>query len=113
MAKKKSAAKKAAPEKSLLDKIAEQAGHLAGELSVKKDHLVEMASDAIASVKSTLKNIGAKKPAAASKKKTAVKKTVKKKAAVVTKKVKKAVAKKAAPVKKTIKKVAKKATAKK
>ena len=98
MAKKKNAAKKAAPEKSLLDKIAEQAGHLAGELSVKKDHLVEMASDAIASVKSTLQNIGAKKTAAASKKKAAVKKAVKKKAA---------------PVKKTIKKVAKKTTAKK
>ncbi|MEO6230233.1 MAG: hypothetical protein ABJB11_22380 [Ferruginibacter sp.] len=133
MATKKSAVKKSAPEKTLLIKIAEGAGYLAGELSVKKDQLMEKASGIIASAKETIHNIGTRQPAVAPKKKAAaiqksdkkkvavapkkkaatIKKSVKKKVAVAAKKVTETVSKKSAAPKKAIKKAAKKTTVKK
>ena len=109
MAKTKSDPKKAAKEKTMMIKIAGQVGHLAGELVAGKDHLMEMASDAIESVKSTIHNITTKK-------KTTPKEAVKIKAKKIAQKEiikarpKKAVPKTAQPV---TKKAAKAAAAKK
>lgn len=125
MAKKKSNSKK-----STMLKIAEKVGELAGKMVNEKEHLVEMASGAIKSVKEKIQNIGTGKNDAPKKKAKAVvkkaankivkpiaKKVTKtlpvKKAAVVKKAAKKIVkavapAKKAAVVKKAVKKVVKK-----
>ena len=88
MAKKKSNSKKTTGE-PILEKIAGKLGHFTGEVIVAKDHLVDMASGAIDSVKETIQHITEKKGAAPKK---AVKAAVKK--------VEKAVAKKIAPAKK-------------
>ena len=124
MAKTKSGPNKTAKEKTMLIKIAGQVGHLAGELAAGKDHLMEMAGDAIESMKSTIHNITSKKKtvpkkaAKAKPKKTAQKeviaakpkKAAPKTAQPVTKKAAKAaVAKKTAPPKKSVPKAAKKA----
>ncbi len=108
MATKKNNAKKSAPAKSTLIKIAEKVGELAGKLVNEKEHLVEMAGGAIKSVKSTIHKITAEKKSA----KAVVKKVEKKIVKPAVKKVTKAAVKKAAPVKKTIKKVVKKAAKK-
>jgi hypothetical protein len=100
MAKKKSNSKKTT-EEPLMEKIAGKLGHLTGEIIVAKDHLVDMASGAVDSVKETIQNITKKKA-------TAPKKAIK----AAVKKVEKAVAKKVAPAKKTVKKAIK-ATVKK
>ena len=101
-----------------------QVGHLAGELAAGKDHLMEMAGDAIESMKSTIHNITTKKKTApkeaikAKTKKTAQKEVIKakpkktapKKAQPSAKKSAKApVAKKTSPPKKSVPKAAKKA----
>ena len=59
MATKKSTAKKKSTENTMLESIAEKVGHLAGEIAAGKDHLVEMAGDAINSVKATFHHITA------------------------------------------------------
>ena len=113
MATKKSPSKKSAASKTILTKVAETIGTVAGEIVVGKNHLVEMAGNAVDSVKSTVQNITAKKDAVVKKAtKPAAKKAVKaavkpvaKKAAAVSKKAK-AVVKKA--VKKSVKPAAKK-----
>jgi hypothetical protein len=114
MATKKNKSSKPANDDSILNKIASQAGHVAGELIVAKNQVVEKAGNAIEKVKTTVRNLtGSKKPAA-KKAAKAVKKVAKKaakKAAPVKKAAKKAVkkiAKKAAPVKKAAKKMVKK-----
>ena len=81
MAVKKKTTKKAAP-KSTMVKIAEKVGEVAGKISVQKDHLVEMADHAIESVRSTIHDFTAKKPAV----KKAVKKIVKKASPAAVKK---------------------------
>ncbi|MEO5997611.1 MAG: hypothetical protein ABIN89_12820 [Chitinophagaceae bacterium] len=78
MATKKSTPKKAARRKTVINKIGGKVGQLAGELAVGKDHLMAMAGDAIASVKSTIKNITVKKKAAVKKTVRFSKKTTKK-----------------------------------
>ncbi len=109
MANKKSALK-SAPEKSILSKIAGQVGHLADEIVVGKDHLMEIAGDAIDSVKEKIHNIttkdkpAPKKPVVNKVVKAAIKKPVKKTITAVKKAAKPAV-KKVASVKKSIKKV--------
>ena len=122
MAKKKSSPKKKADE-PIMDKIADTFGNIKDEIIVAKNRLVEMAGDAMDSVKETFQNVTAKKPVtkkavkAAGKndqKKTAPKKAVKKAAKKASpakkavKKVAKKAAVKAAPAKKSVKKVAKK-----
>lgn len=110
MANKKSTAK-AATNEPLIEKIAGKLGHMTGEVIVAKNNLVNMAGGAIDTVKSTIKNITAKKkPEAKKAVKAAVKKVVKK--ATPAKKAIKKVVKKAAPVKKAVKKVMKKAVKK-
>ncbi|MEP7257163.1 MAG: hypothetical protein ABI687_02220 [Flavitalea sp.] len=110
MANKKKTSKTLAPEKTLFEKISEQAAHLKDELIAGKDHLVEAAGEKIASVKSTIKEYQARKKAVVKKvavKKKQVKKTVKK----AVKKAAKKVA--AIPVKKKIAAVVKKVVQKK
>ena len=111
---KKSAPKKSVKEKPTMIKIAEKVGQLAAEIVVGKDHLVEMAGDAIESVKSGISEFTTSK-------KNVPKKTVKAKAKQAVKKstrpaIKKAAGrnagKKTAPIKKVAKKVAKKAVKK-
>lgn len=115
MAKKKNTSPKKTDE-PILEKIAGKLGHLTGEIIVAKDHLVDMASGAVDTVKETIQNITEKKGAAPKK---AVKKSVKKVEKAVAKKVApakkavKAAVKKAAPVKKVIKKAVKKVSGKK
>ena len=106
----------------MLDSIAEKVGHLAGEIAAGKDHLVEMAGDAISSVKATLHHItapntkkaGLKKPIKTAEKKSVEKiapaKKLIKKAAKTAKKaaVKLIPVKKSAPAKKLINKKTKK-----
>ncbi len=60
MTTKKSANIKKATSKTTLIKIAEAVGSIAGEISVKKDQLTNMASGAIDSVKATIQDIGKK-----------------------------------------------------
>jgi hypothetical protein len=103
MANKKAASPKTAePQKTLMEKIGEQATHLKDEIIAGKDHLVEIAGEKFADVKSTIKKYTAKKKAVAKKPavKKVAKKILKKKVAPVKKKVapKKA---KSAPKKKT------------
>jgi hypothetical protein len=62
MTKKKVMPKKMARERNMLDKIAGQIGHLAGEIVVGKNHLKEMAGHAIDSVKETMHSIATKNP---------------------------------------------------
>lgn len=117
MTKKKTNSKKTV-EEPLLEKIAGKLGNITGELIVAKNNLVEMAGGAIDSVKETIYNITAKKPAHKKAVKVVAKKAVKaatkkvvKKAAPAKKAVKavaKKIVKKAAPVKKAIKKTVKK-----
>ena|ERR1700712_374120 len=95
-------AKKKAP-KTFLEKLSEKAGHMKEDLLAGKDHLVEVAGDAIASVKHSIEDFRAKK--------TSVKKAapVKKKVAPKAKTVKKAAATKPNADKKAAKKAVKKA----
>ncbi|MEO5684260.1 MAG: hypothetical protein ABIQ88_16585 [Chitinophagaceae bacterium] len=93
-------------EKTLLEKIGEQATHLKEEFIAGKDHFLEAAGEKIELVKETIKDYRAKKKAAAKKtvrkvaKKAAQKPAVKAaKKAVATAKQKTAVKKKAAPKK--------------
>ncbi|MEP6846089.1 MAG: hypothetical protein ABI861_08795 [Panacibacter sp.] len=117
MAKKTSTSKKATKEKTVLEKIGDKATHLKEELVAVKDHLAEIAGNAIDAVKSTIENITHKKKKTAKKVKKSVSKTVKpavkKPAKRVTAKSATPVTKKSAPAKKTTKKVAKKTTVKK
>ncbi|MEP7237266.1 MAG: hypothetical protein ABI685_05365 [Ferruginibacter sp.] len=119
MAKKKSNSKKTV-EEPMMEKIAGKLGHLTGEIIVAKNHLVDMASGAIGSVKETIQNITEKKKPALKKAVKAEVKKVVKKIAPAKKAVKKAakatvkkVVKKAAPAKKAIKKAVKKVSGKK
>src|SRR6187431_1030334 len=79
MAKQKQAPVKGANEKTILTKIAGKVGYLAGGIAGRKDQLVEMAGDAIDSVKSTFqemtsgKKTGKKEAPKAGAKKTAAK----------------------------------------
>src|SRR5882757_3501310 len=77
--------KTATAEKPMINKIAGKVAFIAGEVVGAKNAIVEMAGGAIDSVKSTVHNITAKKPAA----RKAVKKVVKK-ASTVKKTIKKA-----------------------
>ncbi len=106
MATKKSNSKKS-KEKTIPVKIGETIGTIVGEISVKKDQIVDMASNAFDSVKTTIQNITGNKKAISKK---AKKSTVKKIAPAkkVVKKVAKKAVKKAAPVKKAAEKIAKK-----
>ncbi|MEP7164282.1 MAG: hypothetical protein ABI741_06290 [Ferruginibacter sp.] len=111
MATKKNISKQSTPEKTTMVKIAEKVGEVAGKISVKKDHLVDMATGAIDSVKSTIHNISVAAANKTAPKKTAkavVKKVVKKAAKKITKS---PVVKKAATAKKAVKKAVKKAPA--
>ena len=112
MSTKKSAPKKttAKKEKSTMIKIAETIGQVAGELSVKKDQLTDMASHAIDVVKSKIHDITTSK--VITEKKAAPKKVVKAVEEKVTKKIAKPVAKKATEVKKAVTKTVKKAAKK-
>jgi len=100
MTKKKNTSTKSVPEKSILNKIAGEVGHLAGSIAVGKDHLVEMAGEVIHSVKEKIHDITTKK--------AAPKKPLSKRAKPIAKRIAKAALKNKVPVKKTIKKVAKK-----
>ena len=103
-------AKKKKPS-TFLEKLSEKASHVKEDLVAGKDHLMEVAGDAVASVKHSIEEFKAKKAAtkkAVVKKAAPVKKKVAKKAAVV----KKAVSAKSKTAVKTVKKAAKK-TAKK
>jgi hypothetical protein len=57
MAKQKQAPAKGGKEKTILTKIAGKVGYLAGGIAGRKDQLVEMAGDAIDSVKSTFQEM--------------------------------------------------------
>ena len=108
--------KKANPKKSTEQtapyKIGGQIGELAHEVVAGKDHLTEMAENAIESVKTTFKNITAPKAALKKSTKAVVKKAAPKKASVkksVKAAVKKVVKKSPAKIiKKTAKKLIKK-----
>jgi len=104
MEKKKTINKKKSTEKSTLLKIAGKAGQLAGSLVKEKNHLVEMAGNAIDSVKEAVHNVTTKE-------KPLVKKPARKVAKKIVKKVVKKAVKKIA--KKAIKKVSGKSTIKK
>jgi len=120
MATKKSSSKKETvqKEKSTMIKIAETIGQVAGEISVKKDQLTDMASHAIDAIKSKIHDITTpnvkpvKKAAKAVAKKASPKKAVKAVAKKVIKKPAKALAKKVSSVKQDVKKSAKKAAKK-
>ena len=105
MATKKQAPKKAAKEKTLLTKIAGKVGYIAGGIAGGKDHLIEMAGDAIDSVKSTFQDMTSGKKAVKKQvPKAAVKAPSKKAATPVKRKTPVSAAKKAAaPVKKAAK----------
>lgn len=104
MAAKKSASKKAA-KKTFMQKIGETASHLKEEIVLGKDHIAEVAGDAIESIKSSIHNITHKKKAA--------KKTKPKAKKIALKKVKVPVKKVAKAAKKVVAKSAKKAAKKK
>ena len=93
-------------EKSTLVKIAETIGEVAAEISVKKDQITDMASNAVDAVKAKIHDITAPKAKAIKKaakpvvKKATPKKVVKATAKKVNKKVVKPVTKKIASVKK-------------
>jgi hypothetical protein len=112
MANKKSSKKNTLHEKTIMEKISDGAGHLKDELVAGKDHLMDLAGDAITSVKSTIQKFTKKKKAPAKK---APKKVVAKTAKPVVKKVKKsaAAAKKVLPPKKAATRSTKKAVGKK
>ncbi|MCW3092480.1 MAG: hypothetical protein JWP81_3549 [Ferruginibacter sp.] len=107
--------KKTAKEKTIITKFAGQVGHLAGEIIAGKDHLIEIAGDAIESVKTTLQNIAVKKKAAPKKAgKAKPKEPVAKSAGAGVKKVAKPAApKKTAPAKKAVKEATRKVAGKK
>lgn len=92
-------ANKKAP-KTFLEKLSEKAGNIKEDLLAGKDHLVEVAGDAIASVKHSIEDFRAKKPVR--KKSGPVKKKIVREATAVKKAApkKKVVVKKAAPKKK-------------
>ncbi|MEO6720297.1 MAG: hypothetical protein ABIN67_08015 [Ferruginibacter sp.] len=114
MEKKNTSSKKGTEEKTMLTKIAGKVGYLAGEIVAGKDHLIEMAGDAMESMKTAVKNITAKKKAPKKRApKPTAKKTVKPAVAVAKKAVKKIAKKAPTPAKKAAKKVAKKAAPKK
>ena len=100
-------------EKSTMIKIAETIGYVAGEISVKKDQLTDIASHAIDAIKSKIHDITApdvkevKKAAKDVVKKTAPKKAVKAVEKKVTKKIVKQIIKKASAVKQDVKKATK------
>ena len=110
MAKKKQAT--AEHEKTLMEKIGEQASHLKEEIIAGKDHLIEAAENKIASVKETIKKYQARRKKAAKK---VTKKSVNKAASApvkkAVKKIKKAIPKKKVVAKK-VKAVKKKVVAK-
>lgn len=104
-------------EKSTLIKIAETIGEVAGEISVKKDQLTDMASNAINTVKAKIHDMTAPKVKVVKKTaKRAAKKAAPKKVAKAIKKVSKKavkkVTKKTAGAKKAVAKTAKKVTKK-
>ncbi|MES2893183.1 MAG: hypothetical protein V4725_14255 [Bacteroidota bacterium] len=107
MAKQKNTPVKAAAEKNILTKIAGKVGYIAGGIAGRKDHLMEMAGDAIESVKSTLHDMTtSKKLPKKTAPKAAVKAPAKKAAAPAKKKTPVSATKKAvAPVKKAAKAV--------
>jgi hypothetical protein len=108
MANTKKALKNKDHEKSMMEKIGDQATHLKEEIVAGKDHLIELAGDAFTSVKETIQDL--------TKKKKPVKKTAAKVIKPAVKRAVKAataVSKKAATPKRVVKKNAKKATAKK
>ena len=72
MATKEQTPKKAATERTILTKIAGKVGYIAGGIAGGKDHLIEMAGEAIESVKSTIQEMTSGKKTA---KKVAPKKT--------------------------------------
>lgn len=80
-----------------MNKIAGEVGHLAGNIAVEKDNLVEMAGKVIDSVKEKIHEITTKK-------KAAPKKALSKRVKPVAKKTAKAASKKKASVKKVSKK---------
>ncbi|RYY48867.1 MAG: hypothetical protein EOO06_08860 [Chitinophagaceae bacterium] len=95
-------------EKSTLIKIAETIGTVAGEIAVKKDRLVNMATGAVESVKTSIQNLTG--GMTENKKKAPVKKAANRKAVPAKKSASKAAATTKSPVKKA---AAKKATPKK
>jgi hypothetical protein len=96
MATKKTATPKATePQKTLMEKIGEQASHLKDEIIAGKDHLVEIAEEKFADVKSTIKKYTAKKKAVVKKKSATAKKAPKKVLKKAAPKKKKAAPKKA------------------
>ena len=113
MATKKQTPKKAATEKTILRKIAGKVGYMAGGIAGGKDHLIEMAGDAIESVKSTFQEMtSGKKAPKKTAPKAAVKAPAKKAAAPAKRKTPVSATKKAvAPVKKAAKPVPTKAPA--
>ncbi len=88
-------------EKSTLTKIAETIGTVAGEIAVKKDQLVDMASGAIDSVKETIQNITGAKKEAPKKAKAPAKKAAAKKPAAVKAAAKKSFTEKSCNIKKS------------
>ncbi len=98
-------------EKTFFEKLGEQAAHVKEELIAGKDHLVEVAGDTIASVKSSIQEYKARK--AKTVKKAAPKKISKRRVKKVASKVTKPVLKKAvaSAKKKTAKKSVKKVVA--
>lgn len=115
MANKKNNSTKTVKEESILVKIGGKVGTLAGKLVAGKDHLVELAGEAIGSVKSKIHPAPKKKSSPAKKAAKAVikKKTATAPAPAAKKKAKPAAAKKIAPSPKTEKRVAVKAAKKK
>jgi hypothetical protein len=87
-------------EKTFLEKLSDQAAHVKEELIAGKDHLVEVAGDTIASVKSGIREFKARKARKIAKKAVGPKKQVKKR----VKKVARKMAKKSLPAKKVIRK---------
>ena len=109
---KKKVAKKSAQKKTLLEKVGDTASHLKDELVAGKDHVVEFAGEAFASIKEGVKHLFEKKKPKKTAKKKAIKKVAVKKVAAKKPARKKAAVKKVASKpapKKTIKKTAKKA----
>ena len=103
MAKQKQATVKVGTEKTILTKIAGKVGYLAGGIAGRKDQLVEMAGDAIDSVKSTFQEMTAgKKTGKKAAPKAGTKKTATKAAEPAKRKTPVSATKKApAPAKKT------------
>lgn len=100
--------------KSTLTKIAETIGEVAGEISVKKEQITDMASNAIKAVKSKIHDATAPNSKAAIKvvRKAEPKKAIKVVSKKVDKKVVQPASKKVAPIKKAVEKTSNKAAKK-